>query len=74
MNIIDRTTSPTEEFGSISEGDVFKFGDNFYMKISVIATGLGMAICNAVNLHPGKPTLFTYHEKVKRVNHELVIK
>lgn len=63
------------DFASLKCGDMFKFGDNVFMKSNPVRRGDGRVLSNAINLSNGQSVRFTYSDgKVCRVSKEVVIR
>lgn len=76
MKIIDNTVSKTVLFESLECGDVFSFGNNFYMKILPIdewKSETSASVRNVILLADGSADYFTDDALVTKVNCQLVI-
>lgn len=61
------------QFSLLSLGDVFKYKNNYYLKIEMIEAEHDDDI-NAISLRDGCGCSFIYSDLVELVEHELIIK
>lgn len=69
MTITVTLDKNTRRFEDVNCGDVFKYEDDYYMKVYIPKN-----MNNAVNLASGEVIFFHYDRFVTLVDHELVIK
>lgn len=72
MKIINNNTRKTIEFKDLVKGEVFKFGENYFLKTELMRKD-GSPYANAVFLKTGDYMLFYGDNKILPINANLVI-
>ena len=71
MEIIDKGKK-TSPFGTITAGEVFKYGEGIYMRIETVISAMGIYF-NATNLNSGDLASFDDNDIIELVDAQLTV-
>ena len=73
MKIIKKHDNDMVDFYALTSGDVFLFGNDYYLKINAIESKDADVIINAVRIDTGEAYAFAVYDRVQNVEAELVV-